>query len=110
MFDLHHRHGIVVEDCWHVFGGELVGGVANQKASLANGTVSDHHTPEIVGSRQQFWGWKSVAYGVFCREHIGRFRWRKVIDGRHDVVGILSYGDGVDSCVVEMQSSSSDGG
>jgi hypothetical protein len=43
--DSHHRHRIVVKDGGYVFGGELVGGVADKQACLAHGTISHDHTP-----------------------------------------------------------------
>ena len=41
----HHRHRIVVKDRGHVFGGELVGGVADEQARLAHSTIAHDHTP-----------------------------------------------------------------
>lgn len=43
--DSHHRHRIVVKDRGHVFGGELVGGVADEQARLAHRTIAHDHTP-----------------------------------------------------------------
>ena len=43
---LHHRHGIVVKYCRHVFGGKLVRGVAYQETSLSHCTVADDHASE----------------------------------------------------------------
>ena len=43
---LHDSYGIIVENCWDVFGGELVCGVADEKACLADGTIADHNAPE----------------------------------------------------------------
>lgn len=48
--DSHHGHGIVIEDGGNVFGGELVGGVADKEACLAHGTVTDDHAPATRGS------------------------------------------------------------
>jgi hypothetical protein len=41
----HDGDGIVVEDGRHIFRRELVGGVADEKTSLANGTVADDNAP-----------------------------------------------------------------
>jgi hypothetical protein len=43
--DSHNSNSIVIEDGWDVFGGELVGGVANEQTGLAHGTITDDHTP-----------------------------------------------------------------
>jgi hypothetical protein len=48
--DSHNGDGIIVEDCRDIFRGEFVGGIADQKASLANGTVSENNTP-VMGNR-----------------------------------------------------------
>lgn len=45
----HDSHGIVVKDCGHVFGGELVCGVADEQTSLADGTVADDDAPRAGG-------------------------------------------------------------
>lgn len=37
----HYRNGIVIKDRRNIFGGEFVGGVADEKARLANSTVAD---------------------------------------------------------------------
>ena len=52
--DIHNRDGIVVEDCRHVFRGELVCRVADEKTCLANRTVADDHAPktQLLGQRQ----------------------------------------------------------
>ena len=41
----HHGHGIVVKDGRHVFGRELIGGVADEEAGLAHGSVADDDAP-----------------------------------------------------------------
>ena len=46
--DLHDRHSIVVEHRRDVFGREFVCGIADEETSLANGTVTDNHTPVKV--------------------------------------------------------------
>lgn len=43
--DLHDSYGIVVEHGRHVFRGELVGGVGDQQAGFANGTVPNDYAP-----------------------------------------------------------------
>jgi hypothetical protein len=43
--DLHHGHGVVVEHGGDIFGGELVGCVRDEQASLTHSTVADHDTP-----------------------------------------------------------------
>lgn len=65
--DLHHGHGVVVEDGGDIFGGELVGCVGDEQASLTHGTVTDHDTP-----RRRDW-WLALA---------GRRRGRHVVIGR----------------------------
>jgi hypothetical protein len=45
----HYSDGVVVEDRGDIFGGELVGGVADEKTCLADSTVADDDTP--VGER-----------------------------------------------------------
>jgi len=40
----HNGNRIVVEDSGDIFRGELVGGVTDKKARLADSTVTDHHT------------------------------------------------------------------
>jgi hypothetical protein len=37
----HYRDGVVVEYCRDIFGGELVGRIADEKAGLSDGTVTD---------------------------------------------------------------------
>jgi hypothetical protein len=41
---VHYRHGIIVEDCRHIFRRELVGGIADKETRLSNGTVTNHNT------------------------------------------------------------------
>jgi hypothetical protein len=43
--DLHHSHGVVVKYGGDIFGGELVGCVGDEQASLTDGTVADDDTP-----------------------------------------------------------------
>lgn len=38
---LHDCDGVVIEDCGHIFGGELVGGVTDEKTCLSDRTVTD---------------------------------------------------------------------
>lgn len=38
---LHDCDGVVIEDCGHIFGGELVGGVTDEETCLSDRTVSD---------------------------------------------------------------------
>jgi hypothetical protein len=40
----HNGNSIVIKDSRHIFGGELVCRVADQKTSLAHSTVTDDHT------------------------------------------------------------------
>jgi hypothetical protein len=42
--NVHDCNGIVIEHGGNVFGGELVGSVADEKTSLANCTVSNNDT------------------------------------------------------------------
>jgi hypothetical protein len=42
---LHYRDGIVVKDGWNIFRGKFVGGIGDQKARLANSTISNNDTP-----------------------------------------------------------------
>lgn len=42
--NLHHCYRVVVEDCRDVFGGKLVGGVADEKTGLPNRTVTNNNT------------------------------------------------------------------
>ena len=44
----HDGNGIIVEDGRDVFRGELVGGVADEQARLADGTVTDDDTSARV--------------------------------------------------------------
>lgn len=41
----HNSNGIVVKDGGHIFRGEFVGRVADQKTGLANSTITDNYTP-----------------------------------------------------------------
>jgi hypothetical protein len=41
----HDGHGVVVEDCWDIFRGELVGGITDEKTCLSDGTVADDDAP-----------------------------------------------------------------
>jgi hypothetical protein len=41
----HNSDGVVVEDCWDIFGRELVCCVADEKTSLSNSTVTNDDTP-----------------------------------------------------------------
>jgi hypothetical protein len=41
---VHYRHRVVVEHSRYILRGEFVGGVTYEKTSLADGTVTDHHT------------------------------------------------------------------
>lgn len=43
--DLHDGHGIVVEDGWDILRRKLVGGVGDEEAGLADGTVADYDAP-----------------------------------------------------------------
>ena len=43
--DLHDSDSIVVEDSGDILGGELVGGVRDQQAGLADSTVTNDDTP-----------------------------------------------------------------
>ena len=49
--NLHDSNGIIVEDGGDVLGGELVGGVGNQQAGLADGTVTNDDTPGLHKAR-----------------------------------------------------------
>lgn len=49
--DLHYRDGIIVEDSRNVFGRELVGCVADEKARLADSTVTDDDAPVEVSTK-----------------------------------------------------------
>ena len=53
-FGIHNRDGVVVENCGHIFRGELVRRVADEKTCLADGTVTDDHTPRkrLLGQQQ----------------------------------------------------------
>jgi hypothetical protein len=46
--DLHDCHGIVVEDCRHIFRGEFVGSVGNQQTGLSYCTVAYDNAPVTV--------------------------------------------------------------
>jgi hypothetical protein len=62
--DSHHSNGIVIEDGWDVFGGELVGGVANEQTGLAHGTITDDHTPahrNVVSNLLVLDVWKTLS-------------------------------------------------
>ena len=41
---VHYGHGIVVENCRHIFRRELVGGIADEETRLADGTVTHNNT------------------------------------------------------------------
>lgn len=41
----HNGDGVVVENSRNIFGGELVGRVANEQAGLADGTIADDDAP-----------------------------------------------------------------
>jgi len=41
----HNGDGVVIENSRNIFGGELVGRVANEQAGLADGTIADDDTP-----------------------------------------------------------------
>jgi hypothetical protein len=41
----HDGHGVVVEDCWDIFRGELVGGITDEKTCLSDRTVADDDAP-----------------------------------------------------------------
>jgi hypothetical protein len=43
-YNSHDSNGIVIEDGRDIFGGELVGRVTDEKASLAHSTITDNHT------------------------------------------------------------------
>jgi hypothetical protein len=43
--DIHDGDGIVIEDGRDVFGGEFVGGVADEETCLSHGTVTDDNAP-----------------------------------------------------------------
>lgn len=45
--NLHDGNRIIVKDSRHVFAGELVRGVGDEKTGLSDSTVTDDHTPEI---------------------------------------------------------------
>ena len=49
--DLHDSDSIVVKDGGDILGGELVGGVRDQQARLADGTVTNDNTPELRKAR-----------------------------------------------------------
>ena len=40
---VHYGHGIVVENCRHIFRRELVGGIADEETRLADGTVTHNN-------------------------------------------------------------------
>jgi hypothetical protein len=42
--DLHDGYGIIVKDGRDIFGGEFVGGIADEKTGLAYGTIAHDHT------------------------------------------------------------------
>lgn len=46
----HYRDGIVIEDCWDIFGRKLIGSVRDQEAGLSHGTVADDHASAIKAS------------------------------------------------------------
>jgi len=46
--DSHDCDRIVVKDRWDVFGGEFVGGVANEEAGLANRTIANDDTSVVL--------------------------------------------------------------
>jgi hypothetical protein len=41
----HNGDGVIVEDCWDIFGGEFIGRVADEETGLAHGTVTNNHAP-----------------------------------------------------------------
>ena len=43
--NIHDGNGIVIEDRGHIFRGEFVCRVTDQKTRLSDGTVTDDHTP-----------------------------------------------------------------
>ena len=49
---IHHRNGIVVEDCRHIFRREFVRRVRDQETGLANGTIAHHNTPASISVYQ----------------------------------------------------------
>ena len=47
--NLHHSDRIIVEYGWNVFRWELVRGVADQEAGLADGAIANHNAPKAQG-------------------------------------------------------------
>lgn len=71
--DSHHRDGVVIEDSRNIFGGELVCCVADEEASLSNGTVADDDAPRSTrsGSAQMM---QLMVDKMITRSEMGR-RW-----------------------------------
>ena len=44
--DSHNSDCVIVEYCGYVFRGEFIGRVRDQEARLANGTITNYHTPK----------------------------------------------------------------
>jgi glycerol-3-phosphate cytidylyltransferase-like family protein len=41
---IHYGHGIVVENCRHIFRRELVSGIADEETRLSDGTITHNNT------------------------------------------------------------------
>lgn len=49
MGNVHDGDGIVVENCRHIFRGELIRCIADEETCLSNGTVTDDYAPADNG-------------------------------------------------------------
>ena len=49
---IHHRNGIVVKDCRHIFRREFVRRVGDQETGLSNSTIPHNHTPDSMSAYQ----------------------------------------------------------
>lgn len=50
--DSHNGDGVVVKDSRDIFGGKLVGRIADEQTGLANSTIADDDTPRRTGKLQ----------------------------------------------------------
>src|SRR4051794_30413095 len=84
--DSHYRDGIVIEDCRNVFGREFVCRVADEKTSLAHGTITDDDTS--AGSALALYSDRFPLYPFNCEVSTRRStEWPMVVvGGTHFIV------------------------
>lgn len=79
--NLHNSHSIVVEDGRNIFRWEFVGGVADEQASLADGTVTDNNASAEERGFNRSAHINSAAQVTVKNNSINHFSRRVLMDG-----------------------------